>query len=251
MKIISWNVNGIRSAVKHGAEKFVTSLQAEFYCFQEVKAEKNHVVDFFPGYFLYCHSAQKKGYSGTITLAKKKPEHVFYGMGIEKHDREGRILTLEYPRFYLVNVYTPHSKRGLLRLGYRIEEWDKDFLIFLKELEQKKPVIFCGDLNVAHQEIDLANPKSNRKNPGFTDQERNSFSQLLDSGFIDSYRYFDQSAGKYTWWSQRPGVRERNIGWRIDYICVSERLKNNLKSAEILPTIYGSDHCPISIEIEI
>ena len=249
MKFISWNVNGIRAVLKKGFMDFLEKENPDIICLQETKAHKEQVDINLEGYpFDYWNSAIKKGYSGTAIFSKKEPLSVIYDMDIEVHDQEGRVITLEFEDYYLVTVYTPNSKRELLRLEYR-QEWDKDFLNFLKELEKKKPVIFCGDLNVAHKEIDLKNPKTNRRNPGFTDEERASFDNIVNSGFADSFREFNSEGGHYTWWSYMFQARKKDIGWRIDYFCVSEDLKSKLKDAYILKDILGSDHAPIALEI--
>ena len=249
MKFISWNVNGIRAVLKKGFMDFLEQENPDIICLQETKAHKEQVDINLEGYpFDYWNSAIKKGYSGTAIFSKKKPLNVIYDMDIEVHDQEGRVITLEFEDYYLVTVYTPNSKRELLRLEYR-QEWDKDFLNFLKELEKKKPVIFCGDLNVAHKEIDLKNPKTNRRNPGFTDEERASFDNIVDSGFTDTFREFNSEGGHYTWWSYMFQARKKDIGWRIDYFCVSENLKSKLKDAYILKDVLGSDHAPIALEI--
>ena len=249
MKFICWNVNGFRATLKKGFMDFFEDADADFFCLQETKMQRNQLEVDFPGYHIFFNDAEKKGYSGTAIFAKKAPLSEFYGMGIEEHDKEGRIITLEYDSFYLVNVYTPNSKDGLLRLGYRME-WEDAFRAYLLCLDEKKPVILCGDLNVAHKEIDLKNPKTNRKNAGFTDEERGKFTQLLETGFTDTYRHFypDQE-GAYTWWSFRAGSRERNVGWRIDYFVVSSRFIDKVTQAKIYPEIYGSDHCPVGIVI--
>jgi exodeoxyribonuclease-3 len=249
MKFISWNVNGIRAVLKKGFMDFLEQENPDIICLQETKAHKEQVDINLENYpFDYWNSAIKKGYSGTAIFSKKEPLNVIYDMGIEAHDKEGRVITLEFEDYYLVTVYTPNSKRELLRLEYR-QKWDKDFLNFLKELEKKKPVIFCGDLNVAHKEIDLKNPKTNRRNPGFTDEERASFDNIVDSGFTDTFREFNSESGHYTWWSYMFQARKKNIGWRIDYFCVSEDLKSKLNDAYILKDVLGSDHAPIALEI--
>ena len=249
MKFISWNVNGIRAVLKKGFMDFLEQENPDIICLQETKAHKEQVDINLENYpFDYWNSAIKKGYSGTAIFSKKEPLNVIYDMDIEVHDQEGRVITLEFEDYYLVTVYTPNSKRELLRLEYR-QEWDKDFLNFLKELEKKKPVIFCGDLNVAHKEIDLKNPKTNRRNPGFTDEERASFDNIVDSGFADTFREFNSEGGHYTWWSYMFQARKKDIGWRIDYFCVSEDLKSKLKDAYILKDVLGSDHAPIALEI--
>ncbi len=248
LKLVSWNVNGIRAAQKKGFFESMKTLNPDIICLQETKAEESQVdMNDFSNYHAYWNSAEKKGYSGTLMLAKQKPMNVSYGLGIEKHDKEGRVITAEYKKFYLVTVYTPNSKRGLERLDYRENEWDIDFLKYCKELEKSKPVIFCGDLNVAHKEIDLANPKTNKKNAGFTEQERKGFDNIISEGFIDTFRHFNDEPHQYSWWSYRSAARERNIGWRIDYFCASESLEKNLERAEIHQDILGSDHCPVSL----
>jgi len=248
MKFISWNVNGIRAVLKKGFLDFLDEHNPDIICLQETKAHKEQVdinLEKYP--FDYWNSAVKKGYSGTAIFSKKEPLNVIYDMGIESHDQEGRVITVEFESYFLITVYTPNSKRELLRLEYR-QEWDIDFLKFVKELEKKKPVIFCGDLNVAHKEIDLKNPKTNRRNPGFTDEERASFDNIVEAGFIDTFREFTHEEGHYTWWSYMFQARKKNIGWRIDYFCVSEALKSNLKDAYILKNVLGSDHAPIVME---
>jgi exodeoxyribonuclease III len=246
MKLLSWNVNGIRAALKAGFLDFVKKDQPDILCIQETKAQEEQVSLTLPGYQQYWSSADKKGYSGTATFTKKKPLAVTFGIGMDNHDREGRLITAEYPDFFLVNVYAPNAQHGLPRLDYK-RQWDKDFLAFIKKLEKKKPVIFCGDLNVAHQEIDLANPKENRRNAGFTDEERADFSKALSAGFVDTFREFHKEGGQYTWWTYRFNARKRNIGWRIDYVVMSQRLRPRLKDAFILKDVTGSDHCPVGV----
>jgi len=248
MKLISWNVNGIRSALTKGFEAFVKKYNPDILCLQETKTPGQAVLLALDGYEIFWNHAQKTGYSGTAILSKVKPLSVTNGMGMAKHDNEGRMITVEYKDFYLVNVYVPNSKRGLERLPYRHKEWDVDFLKYLKGLEKKKPVIFCGDLNVAHQEIDLSNPKANVKNHGFTPQEREGFDNFVKAGFVDTFRVFHTEGQRYTWWSPMGGCRQKNIGWRIDYFLVSAALKGRLKSAGILPEVMGSDHCPVVVE---
>jgi exodeoxyribonuclease-3 len=251
MKFVSWNVNGIRACLKKGFLDFFNEIDADIFCIQETKASPEQVDLEIPGYTQYWNSAEKKGYSGTLTLVKDIPLTVTNDIGIEKHDSEGRVITLEYPDFYLVTVYTPNSKRDLLRLEYREKEWDIDFLNYIIELEKTKPVIFCGYLNVAHKEIDLKNPKSNKRNAGFTIEERQGFDNIVNHGFIDTFRHFNNEGDNYTWWSYMAQSRDRNVGWRIDYFCISDILSSNLKVASIHPQIMGSDHCPVSIEIDI
>jgi len=249
MKIASWNVNGIRACLKKGFMDFIEKENPDIICIQETKAQPEQVDLVMDGYTLYWNAAERKGYSGTANFTKVKPLNINKGIGVEEHDHEGRVLTLEMKKFFLVNVYTPNAKRELTRLSYR-EKWEDDFRSYLKDLEKKKPVVVCGDLNVAHREIDLARPKPNRGNAGFTDEEREKFSALLDSGFIDTYRHFyPDKEGAYTWWSYMGKSREKNVGWRIDYFCVSKKLKKQLNDAKIHPEYPGSDHCPISLEI--
>ena len=250
MKFISWNVNGIRAVIKKGFYEFMNEYNPDIICIQETKAHKEQVDLVLPNYpYQYWNSAVKKGYSSTAIFSKKEPLNIINDIGIEKHDQEGRVITLEFKEYYLVTVYTPNSKRELLRLDYRIV-WDKDFLKFIKNLEEKKPVIFCGDLNVAHTEIDLKNPKTNRSNPGFTDEERNGFSNIVNNGFIDTFRELNKEGGHYTWWSYMFQARARDIGWRIDYFCISDSLKENLKDSYILKDILGSDHAPVVMEFK-
>jgi exodeoxyribonuclease III len=250
MKIVSWNVNGLRSVLKKGFLDFIAEADADIFCLQEVRALPEQVDLDLKGCTVHWNPAEKKGYSGTMIISKVPLLSVTAGMGIDKHDKEGRIIAAELDDYYLVSVYTPNSQNGLARLSYRTEEWDADFRKYLKTLENKKPVIFCGDLNVAHEEIDLANPKSNRRNAGFTDEERASFTALLNAGFVDTFRMFCKQGGHYTWWSNFGRARERNVGWRIDYFCVSEALKSRVRESVIHPEVKGSDHCPISIVIE-
>lgn len=249
MRFVSWNVNGFRAALKKGFEDIFNEFDADAFCVQEIKLQEGQT-DFAPaGYHCYWNYAERKGYSGTAIFTKKEPLSAKYGIGIQSHDTEGRVISLEFDKYYLVTVYTPNSKQELLRLDYR-KIWEDDFRAYLKNLEKNKPVIVCGDLNVAHKEIDLKNPDTNRRNPGFTDEEREKFTNLLDSGFIDTYRHFyPDREGAYTWWSFRGNARKNNTGWRIDYFCISESLKDELKSAQIHSDITGSDHCPVSIEI--
>ncbi len=252
MKIVSWNVNGIRAALKKGAMDYFASGGADVICLQETKAHPGDVqhVAWPAGYEAYWNSAVKKGYSGTLVLTRVKPKSVANGIGLAGHDGEGRVITAEFADFFLVNVYQPNSQRGLTRLDYRTKEWDGAFLAFLKQLGKKgKPVVFCGDLNVAHTEIDLTNPKTNRRNAGFTDEERGNFSALLAQGFVDTFREFEPGPGHYSWWSQMMNCRARNIGWRVDYFVASEKLRPALQRAWISPEVMGSDHCPVGVEI--
>ncbi|HIS32389.1 MAG TPA: exodeoxyribonuclease III [Candidatus Limivivens intestinipullorum] len=251
MKLISWNVNGIRACIQKGFLDFFHEADADFFCIQETKVQEGQVELPLPGYFQYWNYAVKKGYSGTAVFARKEPLSVTYGIGEEEHDQEGRVITLEYPGFYLVTVYTPNSQNELARLDYRMR-WEEAFLAYLKGLEKTKPVIFCGDLNVAHQEIDLKNPKTNRRNAGFTDEERQKFTEVVNAGFIDTFRYFYPDAeGIYSWWSYRFRAREKNAGWRIDYFCVSSCLKDRLADAKIHTQVFGSDHCPVELDINL
>lgn len=246
-KLISWNVNGLRACIGKGFLDFVKEEEADIICLQESKLQAGQLSLDLPGYCQYWNYAEKKGYSGTAVFTKNEPLSVSYGMNIEKHDHEGRVITLEFEKYYLVTVYTPNSQEELKRLSYRME-WEDDFLAYLKSLEQKKPVIVCGDLNVAHREIDLKNPKTNRRNAGFTDEERAKFTNLMEAGFIDTFRYFyPDLEGAYSWWSYRFHAREKNAGWRIDYFLVSEALKDSLHDALIYKDVTGSDHCPIGL----
>jgi exodeoxyribonuclease-3 len=247
MKYISWNVNGLRACVTKGFEDIFKELNADAFCLQETKLQEGQIDLDLPGYHQYWNYAEKKGYSGTAIFTKKEPLSVSYGMGIEEHDHEGRLITLEFEDHYLIACYTPNSQNELKRLDYRMK-WEDDFLNYLKELDAKKPVILCGDLNVAHKEIDLKNPKTNRKNAGFTDEERNCMTRLLENGFTDSFRHFYPDQEQiYSWWSYRFKAGEKNAGWRIDYFIVSDRFVPNLKDAKIHTEIYGSDHCPVEI----
>ena len=249
-KLISWNVNGLRACMEKGFPDFFKNEDADVFCLQETKLQEGQITMDLPGYHQYWNYAEKKGYSGTAVFTKEEPLSVSYGMGIEKHDHEGRVITLEFQNFYLVTVYTPNSQEELKRLSYRME-WEEDFLAYLKKMEECKPVIICGDMNVAHKEIDLKNPKTNRKNAGFTEEERNKFSLLLEAGFIDTFRYFYPDLERaYSWWSYRFKAREKNAGWRIDYFLVSNKLNNSLKDAVIYKNIFGSDHCPVGLLIE-
>ncbi len=249
MRLISWNVNGLRACVQKGFLDFFKEIDADIFCIQESKLQEGQIELDLPGYEQYWNYAEKKGYSGTAIFTKQTPLHVQYGIGIEEHDHEGRVITLEFADYYVVTVYTPNSQSELARLDYRMR-WEDDFLAYLKGLETKKPVIFCGDLNVAHQEIDLKNPKTNRKNAGFTDEERAKCTAMLESGFIDTWRYFyPDTEGVYSWWSYRFKAREKNAGWRIDYFCVSKALEDRLQDAKIHTEVLGSDHCPVELDI--
>lgn len=249
MKLISWNVNGLRACVEKGFLNFFKEVDADVFCLQETKLQQGQIDLDLPGYYQYWNYAEKKGYSGTAIFTKKEPMSVAYGIGIEEHDKEGRVITAEFEEFYVVTVYTPNSQRELTRLSYRME-WEAAFLAYLKKLEEEKPVIFCGDLNVAHKEIDLKNPKSNHKNAGFTDEERACFDKVVESGFVDTYRYFyPDKEGVYSWWSYMFQARAKNAGWRIDYFVVSDALKEKLKGADIHTQIMGSDHCPVELTI--
>ena len=251
MKLISWNVNGIRACLKKGFEDFFTKIDADIFCIQETKCQEGQVELEFKGYKSYWNSAEKKGYSGTAIFTKIKPVNVTYGIGIEEHDKEGRVITLEFEDFYMVNVYTPNSKRELERLDYRMI-WEDEFRNYLLKLNKIKPVIMCGDLNVAHKEIDLKNPKTNRHNAGFTDEERSKMTNLLNAGFVDSFRkLYPDKEDAYSWWSYMGRAREKNVGWRIDYFITSKDIQKNIKEASIYSEIYGSDHCPIGLEINI
>lgn len=250
MKFISWNVNGLRACVQKGFLDFFNSIDADFFCIQESKLQAGQIDLDLPGYHQYWNYAEKKGYSGTAIFAKNKALSVSYGIGIEEHDKEGRVITLEYDNFYLVTCYTPNSQNELKRLPYRMQ-WEDDFREYLKTLDAKKPVVLCGDLNVAHNEIDLKNPKTNRKNAGFSDEERAKMTELLGSGFTDTFRYFYPDAeGIYSWWSYRFKAREKNAGWRIDYFITSKRINDELKKAAIHTDVLGSDHCPVEVDIE-
>lgn len=250
MKLISWNVNGLRAVLRKGFLEYLTRENPHILCLQETRCEPDDVEQLWPArYTTYWNTAEKKGYSGTAIFTKTRPVNVTGGMGNAEHDREGRLLTAEFDDFFLVNVYVPNSQRELTRLDYR-RRWDADFRRYLKKLEKRKPVVWCGDLNVAHTEIDLANPKANVKNHGFTPEERAGFSAFVKAGFVDTFREFKKEGGHYTWWSQMPGVRQRNIGWRIDYFLISKALRPRLKRAFIRPEVIGSDHCPIGIELK-
>lgn len=251
MKFISWNVNGLRAVVGKGFKDIFTELDADFFCLQETKLQEGQIDLRFDGYESYWNYAEKKGYSGTAIFTKHTPLSVSYGIGIEEHDHEGRVITLEYEHFYLVTVYTPNSQDGLKRLDYRMQ-WEDDFLAYIQRLDETKPVIYCGDLNVAHQEIDLKNPKSNRKNAGFTDEERAKMTVVLSSGFTDTWRSLNPDVeGVYSWWSYRFNARKNNAGWRIDYFIISDRITENVTDAKIHTEIYGSDHCPVELDMEL
>ncbi|MFR7758824.1 MAG: exodeoxyribonuclease III [Christensenellales bacterium] len=249
MRFISWNVNGLRAVVKKGFEDIFWSLDADFVCLQETKLQEGQINLDLPGYESYWCYAEKKGYSGTAIFTRRTPLSASYNLGIPEHDSEGRVITLEYEDFYLVCVYTPNSQDGLRRLDYRMS-WEDDFRDYLCELDKSKPVIVCGDMNVAHEEIDLKNPATNHFNPGFSDEEREKFTELLDAGFIDTFRsLYPDRTDAYSWWSYRAAARQRNVGWRIDYFVVSERLRGNIKDAYILPEVMGSDHCPVGLDM--
>ena len=251
MKLISWNVNGLRACVGKGFLDYFKEQQADIFCLQETKLQEGQIELELDGYHQYWNYAEKKGYSGTAIFTKEKPISVHYGIGIEEHDKEGRVITLEFEKFYMITVYTPNSQEKLARLDYRIK-WEEDFKNYLLELDKKKPVIVCGDLNVAHKEIDLKNPKTNRKNAGFSDEEREKMTKLLESGFVDSFRYFyPNKTDIYSWWSYRFSARAKNAGWRIDYFLVSDRIKENMKGAEIHTEILGSDHCPVLLNVDL
>lgn len=249
MKLVSWNVNGLRAVLKKGFEDFFKQIDADIFCIQETKMQEGQIENFeLPGYHQYWNSAIKKGYSGTAIFTKIKPIQATYGIGIEEHDQEGRVITLEYEEFFLVNVYTPNSKRELERLSYRMI-WEDEIRKYLLKLDKKKPVILCGDLNVAHQEIDLKNPKTNRRNAGFTDEERGKMTELLSSNFIDTFRYVYPDKVAYSWWSYMGKAREKDVGWRIDYFILSKTWKDKIKDAYIYKEVMGSDHCPVGLEI--
>ena len=251
MKLISWNVNGLRACINKGFYEYFMASEADSFCLQETKMQPGQAEIISEGYHQYMNSAVRKGYSGTMVFTRKEPLSVTFGLGIEEHDQEGRVITCEYETFYLVTCYTPNSKDGLARLDYRMQ-WEDVFLDYLKALDAKKPVILCGDLNVAHQEIDLKNPKTNRRNAGFTDEERDKMRKLLSSGFTDTFRYlYPDKAGIYSWWSYRFNARKNNAGWRIDYFIVSDRLKERIEDALIHTEIYGSDHCPVELDIAL
>lgn len=251
MKLVSWNVNGIRACLGKGFMDFFNEVDADIFCLQETKVQQGQVKLNINDYYQYWNYAVRKGYSGTALFSKEKPISVVDGIGINEHDQEGRVITAEYEKFYLVTVYTPNSQRELTRLDYRMQ-WEQEFRVYLKNLDTKKPVIICGDLNVAHNEIDLRNPSTNRKNAGFTDEERDKLTNLLNDGFTDSYRYlYPDKTEAYTWWSYMFRAREKNVGWRIDYFLASSRIKENIKEATIYSDIFGSDHCPVGLDIEI
>lgn len=249
MKLVSWNVNGLRACMNKGFSGFLDSINADIVCLQETKMQREQVDFRFDGYEQYFNSAIKKGYSGTAVFTRVKPLHVTYGLGSDEHDQEGRIITLEFEQNFLVNVYTPNAQRGLARLDYRMR-WEDEFRAYVRKLDQEKPVIICGDMNVAHQEIDIKNPKSNRRNAGFSDEERGKMTTLLEAGFIDTFRVlYPDKQDAYTWWSYLFDARSRNVGWRIDYFLASERLKEHIKEASIYADVFGSDHCPVGLEI--
>lgn len=250
MKLISWNVNGIRACLTKGFSNFFNEIDADIFCIQETKCQLEQIDLKFEGYESYWNSAEKKGYSGTAIFTKINPQNVTYGIGIEEHDKEGRVITLEFDKFYLVNSYTPNSKRGLERLDYR-QVWEDEMRKYLLKLNQNKPVIMCGDLNVAHKEIDLKNPKSNRRNAGFTDEERNKMTELLEAGFTDTYRLlYPDKENAYSWWSYMGHAREKNVGWRIDYFIISKDINDKVEDAMIYPEVFGSDHCPVGLDIK-
>ncbi|MDW8224211.1 MAG: exodeoxyribonuclease III [Gemmatales bacterium] len=250
MKLISWNVNGLRAALRRNFLEYLAQEQPDILCLQETRCDPSDVEQLWPRWYTtFWNQAEKRGYSGTALFTKPRPLTVTRGMSVAEHDREGRVLTAEFPDFFLVNVYVPNSQRGLTRLAYR-QRWDEDFLHYLKQLERRKPVICCGDLNVAHTELDLANPQANVRNHGFTPEERAGFSALLRSGFLDTFREFEKGGGHYTWWSPAPGVRARNVGWRIDYFLISAALRPRLTRAFIQADVLGSDHCPVGIEMD-
>lgn len=255
MKLISWNVNGLRAVITKGFQDFFNEIDADIFCIQETKMQENqidkNIKEIFKEYNCYWNSAEKKGYSGTAIFSKQEPINVSYGIGIEEHDKEGRVITLEFDKFYMVNCYTPNSKRELERLDYR-QIWEDEFRKYLLKLNETKPVILCGDLNVAHKEIDLKNPKTNRRNAGFTDEERNKMTELLDAGFTDTFRYlYPDKADMYSWWSYMFKAREKNAGWRIDYFIVSKSIEEKIKESYIFSEVMGSDHCPVGLDIEI
>lgn len=251
MRLISWNVNGIRACLNKGFEDFFKEINADIFCIQETKCQPDQIELEFDGYTSFWNSAEKKGYSGTAIFTKQKPKNVTFGIGIEEHDKEGRVITLEFDKFYMVDIYTPNSKRELERLDYRMV-WEDEVRKYLLKLNKVKPVIMCGDLNVAHKEIDLKNPKTNRRNAGFTDEERNKMTELLEAGFTDTFRkLYPDKENEYSWWSYMGKAREKNIGWRIDYFIVSKDIESKIKEAKIHQNIFGSDHCPVELDIEI
>ena len=251
INLVSWNVNGIRACVTKGFLDFFHEIDADIFCIQETKCQEGQIELDLPGYYDYWYSAEKKGYSGTAVFTKEKPISVSYGLGIEEHDHEGRVITLEYEKFFMVTCYTPNAQRELTRLDYRMD-WEDAFLKYIKALDEKKPVIYCGDLNVAHKEIDLKNPKTNRGNAGFTDEEREKMSVVLSSGFTDTFRYlYPDKENAYSWWSYRMNARAKNVGWRIDYFICSDRIAQKIDDALIYPEIQGSDHCPIGLKINL
>ena len=251
MKLISWNVNGLRACMQKGFQDYFDRADADIFCLQETKVQEGQIAPELPGYFQFWNYAEKKGYSGTALFTKRKPLRVTFGIGMEEHDHEGRVITAEFEEFFMVTVYTPNSQRELTRLSYRMQ-WEEDFLKYLKGLERRKPVVFCGDLNVAHREIDLKNPGSNRRNAGFTDEERGCFERLLENGFVDTFRYFyPDLTGVYSWWSYMYQARAKNAGWRIDYFLVSKALEDRLVDAGIRTEVMGSDHCPVELEINL
>ena len=251
MKLISWNVNGIRACINKGFKDFFNEIDSDIFCIQETKCQKDQIDLEFEGYTSYWNSAEKKGYSGTAIFTKQKPISVTYGIGIEEHDKEGRVITLEFEKFYMINIYTPNSKRELERLEYR-QIWEDEIRKYMLKLNENKPVIMCGDLNVAHKEIDLKNPKTNRHNAGFTDEERNKMTELLDAGFVDTFRVlYPEKENAYSWWSYMGHAREKNVGWRIDYFIVSKSIEDKIKEAKIHDEILGSDHCPVELEINL
>mgnify|MGYP002796408476 FL=1 len=255
MKLISWNVNGLRAVINKGFKNFYNDIKADIMCLQETKMQQDQISmdinDIFKDRYVYWNSAEKKGYSGTVVISKIKPINVTYGIGKDEHDKEGRIITLEFDSFYLVNCYTPNSKRELERLDYRMI-WEDEIRAYLKELDKTKPVVYCGDLNVAHNEIDLKNPSSNHHNAGFTDEERSKMTELLNAGFIDTFRYkYPEKTGAYSWWSYMFHARENNAGWRIDYFIVSDSIKDKIEDAKILSDVMGSDHCPVELDLKV
>ncbi len=250
MKLISWNVNGLRACMQKGFMEYFKEADADIFCLQETKMQPGQLELDLPGYHQYWNSAEKKGYSGTAVFTRQEPLKVAYGIGVEEHDHEGRVITLEYEDYFVITVYVPNSQRELTRLQYRMQ-WEEAFLKYLKKLEESKPVIYCGDLNVAHQEIDLKNPKSNRRNAGFTDEERKCFGNVLENGFVDTFRYFyPDQRDAYSWWSYMGQARAKNVGWRIDYFVVSQILRDRLEDAKIHPEVMGSDHCPVELDLK-